>query len=122
MLTSTPTRKQIFTNYTGIKFELVGIKTEGTLLEVIKALYGLPTYSKRWHANLSNTLREMGFKPTFFDPDVWIRRCKGGYDYIRTHANDVLVVAVNPTSILKKLKETYTIKNKRHKFLTTNGQ
>ena len=109
MITSTPTHKQIFTNYTGIRFELVGIKTEGTLLEVIKALYGLPTYSKRWHANLSNTLREMGFKPTCFDLDVWITGREGGYNYIRTHANYVLLIAVNPTSIFGKLNETYTI-------------
>ena len=52
----------------------------------------------------------MGFKPTRFEPDVWIRGRKGGYDYIGTHTNDVLVVAVDPTSIFDKLKETDTIK------------
>ena len=30
--------------------------------------------------------------------------------YIGTHADDVLVVAIEPTSIFTKLKETYTIK------------
>ena len=83
---------------------------EGTLLEVVKALYGLPTSGNRWHADLSQTLREMGFKPTRFDPDVWIRGREGGYNYIGTHTDDVLVVALNPTSIFEKLKETYTIK------------
>ena len=52
----------------------------------------------------------MGFKPTRFDPDVWIRGRKGNYDYIGTHTNDVLVVAKNPTRIFEKLKDTYTIK------------
>ena len=61
-------------------------------------------------AHLSQTLREMGFKPTHFDPDVWIRGREGGYDYIGTHTNDVLVVALDPTSIFEKFKETYTIK------------
>ena len=48
--------------------------------------------------------------PTCFDPDVWIRRLKGGYNYIRKNTNDVFIVSANPTSIFKNLKETYTIK------------
>ena len=32
----------------GAEFELVGIMAEGTLLEVIKALYGLPTSGNMW--------------------------------------------------------------------------
>ena len=35
---------------------------------------------------------------------------EGGYKYIRTHTNDVLAVAVDPTSIFDKLKDTYKIK------------
>ena len=35
---------------------------------------------------------------------------EGGYNYIGTHTDDVLVVAVEPTPIFDKLKETYTIK------------
>ena len=52
----------------------------------------------------------MVFKPTRFDLDVCIRGRKGGYHYIGTHTNDVLIVAVEPTYIFEKLKETYTIK------------
>ena len=80
-------------------------------MEVIKDLYGLPTSGKRWHAHLSHTLREMGFKPTRFDPDVCIRWRRGDYNYTRTHTNDVLVVAVKPTSIFDNSKETYKIKD-----------
>ena len=94
----------------GTEFDLVGIMAEGNLMEVIKALYGLLASGNRLHAHLSHTLRVMVFKPTSFDPDVCIRGHKGGYDYIRRHTNDVLVVALNPTSIFEKLKETYTVK------------
>ena len=52
----------------------------------------------------------MGFKSTRFDPDVWIRGREDGYDYIGTRTDDVIVVALDPTSIFEKLKETYTIK------------
>ena len=76
---------------------------EGTLLEVKKALYGLPTSGNRWHAQLSQTLRDMGFKPTRFDPDLYLRVRDSGYDYIGTHTDDVLVVAKHPARVFEKL-------------------
>ena len=83
---------------------------EGNFLEIINALYGLLTSGNKWRAHLLHTLRVMGFKPTCFDPDVCIRGREGGYNYIIIHTNDVLVVAVDPTPIFDKLKETYKIK------------
>ena len=38
--------------------------SEGTLLEVIKEMYGLSASRNRWHAHLLHTLRAMGVKPT----------------------------------------------------------
>ena len=55
------------------------------------------------------TLRDMGFKPTRFDPDVWIRGRDSGYDYIGTHTDDVLVVVKHPARMFEKLQKTYTI-------------
>ena len=66
------TQEDIYTR-ARTEFEVVGIMAEGTFMEGIKALYGLPTSSNRWNAHLSHTLREMVFKPTRFDPAVWIR-------------------------------------------------
>ena len=93
----------------GAEFDAVGLMPEGALLEVVKALYGLPTSGNRWHAHLPHTWREMSLKMTRFDTDVWIRGREGGYDYIGTHTDDVLVVAVDPNSMFENLKETYTI-------------
>ena len=53
---NTNTKEMIYTR-TGAEFEVVGIMAEGTLLEVINALYGLPTSRNRWHAHLSHTMR-----------------------------------------------------------------
>ena len=52
----------------------------------------------------------MVFKPTRFDPDVCIKGREGGYGYIGTHTDDVLVLTVDTNSITDQLKETYTIK------------
>ena len=38
-------------------FEVVGMMAEGYLLEVIKALYGLPTSGNMWHLHLFHTSR-----------------------------------------------------------------
>ena len=51
----------------------------------------------------------MSFKPTRFDPDVWIRGRECDYKYIGTHTDDVLLLSLDPTSIFEKLKKTYTI-------------
>ena len=103
------TKENIYTR-AGANFELVGIMDEGTILELVKALYGLPTSGNIWHVHLSHTLRVTIFKPTRIDPDVWIRGHEGGYYFIGTHNDNELVVAVNPTSIFNNLKETYKIK------------
>ena len=77
---------------------------------MIKALYKFPTSVNIWKSLLLHTLRGMVFKSTRFDPDVWIKGREGGYGYIGTHTDDVLVVTVDTNSIIDKLKETYTIK------------
>ena len=104
------TEENIYTRV-GAKFELVCIISKGSLLDVFKALYVLPTSEKICYARLSHTLRAIIFKPTRFYPDVCIRGRVGGYDYISTHTDNVLVVALDPTSIFNKLKETYMIKD-----------
>ena len=80
-------------------------------MEVVKLIYGLPTSRNMLHAHLLHTLRAMIFKPGRLDPDFWIRGSKVGYDYIGKYTNDVLVVAVKPTSVFNKLNDTYTIKS-----------
>ena len=83
---------------------------EGNFLEVVKAIYGLTNIGNMWHTHSLNTVRATNFKPTNFDVDVWIRGLKGGYNYIYTHTDDVLAIAVNPTYIFNKMNETYKIK------------
>ena len=55
----TETEEKVYTR-AGPEFEAVGLMSERTLLELVKALYGFPTSGNRWHAHLSQTLRENG--------------------------------------------------------------
>ena len=95
----------------GAEFELVGIMSEETLLEVVKELYVFTTSGSRWHVHLSRALRGVVFKPTHFDPNVWIKRIKGGYDCIGTHTDKVLAIFIYRAYIFNKLKETGMIKD-----------
>ena len=82
----------------------------GSLATVEQALYGLPTSANRWHAHLSDTLRQMGFTQSRFDSDVWIRETKELYDYVGTHTDDLMVVSKDPREIMDALCKVYTIK------------
>jgi hypothetical protein len=68
---------------------------EHTIAVVEKARYGLPPSANRWHAHVSDNLTAMGFKPTRFDPNIWLRLRdeKAGYNYISTHTDDLMIVA-----------------------------
>ena len=59
-----------------------GPELQGRVMLVLKSLYGLTTSAARWHEELSNTLRGMGFKPTKADHDLWIKDCGTHYWYL----------------------------------------
>ena len=88
----------------------------GCVALIVKALYGLRTSAERFHSLLSDFLRGLGFRPTKFDRDVWIRRRDGkdvkedGYDYICTHVDDFKIVAENPEHWLQLIKEHFLVK------------
>ena len=42
---------------------------------------------------LGEKLRQMGFEPSRYDTDAWIKEGLHGYDYIATHVDDLMVVA-----------------------------
>ena len=94
----------------GLEF---GPEMEGRIAIVRKGLYGLKTSGNRWHAHFANTLHSMGFTPTRYDPDVWLRRRDDGtgYDYISTYVDDFLITAKEPWPFMKQLQEVYKIKD-----------
>jgi hypothetical protein len=53
---------------------------QGNVLIIVKALYyGLCTSGARFHEKFSDTLKDMGFTPSFADPDVWMKPCGTHY-------------------------------------------
>ena len=85
---------------------------EGQYAIVVRAQYGQPTSANRWHAHLANNLLNLGFRPSRYDRDVWIRYNKRHdlYDYVGTHTDDLLVCSKDAKSIFDALQEIYDIK------------
>ena len=87
---------------------------EGHLLVVDKALYGLRTSGERWHAKFADTLRRMGFSPSYADPDVWLRDAGDCYEYVVVYVDDIFTALKNPKEFYEMLQGdpwNYKLKN-----------
>jgi hypothetical protein len=69
----------------------------GHLMIVQKSLYRLRTSGKAWHDLLFDTLTAMSFKPSFADPDIWMRSNGRCFEYICSNEDDL-------TAIMEDLK------------------
>jgi hypothetical protein len=89
-----------------------GPELQGRKAIIRKGLYGLKSSGAQWHAHFA-TLYSMGFVPTRFDPNVWIKRREDsqGYDYISTYVDDFLITAKEPEKCMAFLQSVYMIKD-----------
>ena len=58
-------------------------------------------------------LRGLGFQPTRYDKDVWIKPSEdeSTCEYLCTHVDDFMIVGKKPQITMDKLKKVYTIKS-----------
>ena len=84
----------------------------GKTAVIYKALYGLKTSANAWFHELGKHLEVIGFRQSRIDAAFWYRKPKngGGYDYIASHVDDLLIAAKDAEGILKFLKSRFTIK------------
>ena len=66
---------------------------EGHTLVMNKALYGLRSSGLRWHEQLADSLRDIGFIATKAEDDIWFRRNGHHYKYIASYVDDLCIVA-----------------------------
>ena len=76
----------------------------GHRMRVIKAFYGLRTSGARFHEKFADTLAQFGFKPSFADPDVWLRDAGDVYEYICVYVDDLLCAMRNPKAFMDALQ------------------
>ena len=77
---------------------------QGHLFIIIKALYGLRSSGARWHDRLYDALTAMGFTPSRADPDIWMRKREGHYEYVAVYVDDLLIASKDPSSIITALE------------------
>ena len=87
---------------------------QGTVVKVVRALYGLKSSGASWRAMLNSTITEMGFDPTIADPDV-SRRANAKddgfkyYEYILVYVDDLLIISHSPNTHLERIQATYEL-------------
>jgi hypothetical protein len=87
---------------------------QGTIIKVVRALYGLKSSGAAWRAMFNTSILEMGFVPTVADPDVYRRpNAKSDgfkyYEYILVYVDDVLIVSHSPNTHLKRIQANYEL-------------
>ena len=89
---------------------------KGAIMIVKKALYGLRSSGAAFRSLLSDTLHDMGYKPSRADPDVYLRPAVKGcgfeyYEMVLCYVDDVLAIGHDPMSTMNGIKRTFKIKN-----------
>jgi hypothetical protein len=86
---------------------------EDSVLILVKALYGLRSSSRAFRRHFADFLRSLGFRPTRYDRDVWMRLREehDGYDYICTHVDDFKIVARVPNRWMEQISAVFLLKS-----------
>ena len=85
----------------------------GHTFVIHKALYGLRSSGARFHEKFANTLSELGFRPTYADPDVWIHDARDVYEFVCVYVDNLLAAMKNPKEFMDKLQaDPYSYKLK----------
>ena len=101
------TKEKIFTRC-GPEFD----DRENSIVVIVRALYGLNTSNERFRTMLVVFLRTLGFVPSRYDRDVWmrLRDDKSSYGYIHTHVDDFKVVAKTTSIWIKQIVSAFIVK------------
>jgi hypothetical protein len=88
----------------------------GQNMLVKKALYGLKSSGAAFRAHLAETLDAMGYRPSYADPDVWLRPAVKPdgteyYEYILCYVDDVLCISHDPKKSMKRIQEDFKLKD-----------
>jgi len=86
---------------------------KGSVVEIQRALYGLPGSSRAYMDFFADTLMSLGFRPSRVDPDLWMKPNEDGdgYDYIATHVDDLICVGKKPQEYIALIEQEFALRN-----------
>jgi len=79
---------------------------------MIKALHGLASSGAHFHKQLSDALRNEGFKPALADADLWTREAGDVYEHVCVCVNDLSLTGLETDMFCNNLKEKHGYKLK----------
>ena len=88
----------------------------GGIFIIKMALYGLKSSGAAFRSKLAGVLHDMNYRPSWADPDVWMRPATkpGGfqyYEYILVYVDDVLVLSHEPQKSIEGITAVFKLKN-----------
>ena len=88
----------------------------GTIMFIRKALYRLKCSGATFHAHLAEALYDVGFIPTWADPDVCCRPAvkEDGfeyYEYVLCYVDDILAISHKAKDALKAVQAIFKLKD-----------
>ena len=100
-----PAREKVVTT-AGPEF---GPELEGKLLRITRALYGLKSAGAAFRAHLAEHLHSMSYRPSYADPDVWMRpavKSNGEqyYEYLFAYCDDLLSLSADAMKTMLQIK------------------
>ena len=87
----------------------------GSVMVVVRALYGLKSSGASWRAMLAQSLTDMGYVSTRADPDVWIRPAfkpdgTEYYEMVLVYVDDILHLSHDTKATMTALQKLYELK------------
>jgi hypothetical protein len=87
---------------------------EGSVIRIVRALYGLKSSGASWRAMFNSSILDMGFEPTIADPDVYrkVHSKENGFkynEYILVYVDDVLIISHSPMVHPERIQASYDL-------------
>ena len=78
-------------------------------------LYDLKSSGQAWRSHFAQSLKKLGFKSSYADPDVWFKAVvkpsgEEYYTYLLVYVDDLLCIDVEPMKYMQLIKENFKIK------------
>jgi hypothetical protein len=77
---------------------------QGSIVVIIKALYGLRTSGARFHEKFADALLTMQFLPCKADPDVLMKDCGTHHEHACIYVDDLAMMMKDPTAFFAELR------------------
>ena len=109
-----PTREKVWT-MAGPEFG----SDKGKIMIIVRALYGLESSGAAFRAFLAETLDTLGYRPSYADPDVWMRPAikENGFkywEYVLCYVDYILSMSHRPEKTMKGIQRNFKIKGDKN--------